>query len=121
MTISRFSAALVVLLTAACGPAAAREDGRPPANTQLGAIVRTSKFEDASKGLQQFAEARLNDRAALRREFAQAGFHRSVYMDGPDNSKCEQFDLKTKAAWPSVYSVSICEGKVYASAGQQAP
>jgi hypothetical protein len=113
---------LVALFVAACSATvSAGDDGRPPANTELGKIVRIRKFEGAADGLQRFAEAHLSDRAALRALFAQAGFQRSVYVDGPDHSKCEQFRLKTQEAWPSIYLVSICEGKVYASAGQQAP
>jgi hypothetical protein len=122
MTISRCSAALVALFAVACSATASTgDDGRPPANTELGRIVRISKFEEAAGGLQRFAETRLNNRAALRAQFVKAGFKRSVYVDGPDNSQCEQFGLKTHEVWPSVYLVSICEGKVYASAGQQAP
>ena len=121
MTTSRFSVALLAGFGAACWGGSVSNDGRPPANTELGRIVRTPKFEDAAAGLQRFAELRLEDRTALRREFEKAGFQRSVYADGPDNTECEKFNLTTTEAWPSVYAVDICAGKVFANAGQQAP
>jgi hypothetical protein len=101
--------------TAACS------DGRPPTNTELGRIVRIDKHSDAAAQLQRFAEARLSDPIALRRELADAGFKRSVFVDDEDGRNCEHFDLKTKDIFPSVYFVNICGGKVFANAGQIAP
>ena len=115
MTIFRFSAGLLAIFAGAC------TDGWPPANTELGRIVRVSNFSDAAVQLRRFAEARLNNRPALRHEFAEAGFERSVYSDGPDKTRCERFELKTNDFFPCVYFVNICAGKVFANAGQQAP
>jgi hypothetical protein len=70
--------------------------------------------------LRQFTEAHLNNPAELRREFANAGFERSTFADAADRAKCERFYLKTKDFFRSVYFVNICNGKVFANAGQQA-
>jgi len=102
------------------GLAAACTDGRPPTSTDLGKIVSVQNdFADAAAQLQRFAETRLNNRTALRREFMDAGFERSVFVD--EGVECERFDFKTNAIFPSTYFVNICGKKVFANAGQQAP
>ena len=115
MTIFRSSALLLAAFTSACS------DGRPPANSELGRIVRIENYSDAASQLQRFAEARLDNPVQLRRDLTSAGFKRSVYRDGPAEPECERFDLKTKQAWPSVYFVNLCRGKVFADAGEIAP
>jgi hypothetical protein len=92
----------------------------PPADTELGKITSIQDYRTAAAQLQRFAEGRLDDRAALRSEFEKAGFEHSSFKDGPDG-QCEAYQFERHDTFPSVYRVTVCDGKVLADAGQQAP
>ena len=115
MTIFRFSALLLTFFAAACAKNAA------PADTELGRITSSNQdYRSAAAQLQRFAEARLAQPSSLNAEFLRAGFKHSAFKDGPD-SHCEAYQLQRSGVFPSVYRVTICDGKVFADAGQLAP
>ena len=117
MTISRFSIAFLGLMLAGCAK------NMPPANTELGRIVRIANYGVAAAKLKLFAEARLNDPNGLRRELERAGFKRSTFRDD-EGTACESFHwkgMKWGSVFPSVMLVNLCGKEVFTNAGQIAP
>ena len=117
MTTFRFRAVCLTLFLSSCA------ENMPAAETDLGKIVRIDDYRAASAQLKRFTERRLDDRAALRREFETAGFQRSTYREA-DGIECESFrwrGMDWGQAFPSVLLVSICGSRVFADAGMLAP
>ena len=117
MTIFRFSAVAALLALVACA------ENMPAKKTELGKIVRMSNIDSAGLALGDFVRARLRDRTALRREFADAGFERTNFLDQRGRS-CELFQWQGKprgAAFSTLFRASICEDEVFARAWQNLP
>jgi hypothetical protein len=111
MTISRFSAVVLVTFAAACS----RDSDRLA--PQLTRVQHTNDIELAATDLQRFVESRQGHLKQLRRELTAANFHRSVSPEENDPG-CELYRwANDNVRAPVVLTVDICNGLVSSSAG----
>lgn len=82
--------------------------------------MRHGDFKTVSERLKRYAEQRQGDIVSFEQELVAAGFVASRMRDERGRN-CRTYYRRSHDVFPVVHILNLCEGEVFANAGQIAP